>query len=164
MGDWANGYIQEQNWGDEIASMPFPGTEHVFVFTSDTFPLPVSARHPDAAKDLLRTIASEPAQKAFSEIKGSIPALLDVELDGPLAEKARASRAAFDGAQFKVMATSGYFPPYLRTGELSSDILDVTNNTGQAPIDAMMERLYDYGPIFSAFQSRLREAPSDRVQ
>ncbi len=163
MGDWANGYILEQNWGDEIASMPFPGTEQVFVFTSDTFPLPVSARHPEAAKDLLRTIASAPAQKAFSEIKGSIPALFDVELDGPLADKARATRAAFDSAQFKVMATSGYFPPYLRTEGLSSDILDVTTNGGQAPIDAVMERVYDYDALFSAFQQRIQAGPSARA-
>jgi glucose/mannose transport system substrate-binding protein len=164
MGDWANGYIEEQNWGDEIASMPFPGTEHVFVFTSDTFPLPVSARHPEAAKDLLRTIASEPAQKAFSESKGSIPALLDVELDGPLAEKARATRAAFYSAQFKVMATSGYFPPYVQTEGLSSDILEVTTNGGQAAIDVVMERIYDYHAIFSAFQERVQSAPSPRAR
>jgi glucose/mannose transport system substrate-binding protein len=164
MGDWANGYIQEQNFGDEIASMPFPGTEKIFVFTSDTFPLPVSARHPEAAKDLLRTIASEPAQKAFSEIKGSIPALLDVELDGPLAEKARATRAAFDSAPFKVMATSGYFPQYLQTEGLSSDILGVTTNGGQAAIDAVMERVHDYGAIFSTFQQRIQRGPSPRVQ
>lgn len=165
MGDWANGYILEQRWGDQIASMPFPGTEDIFVFTSDTFPLPVSARHPEAARELLRTIASKEAQKAFSEIKGSIPARDDVELDGQLAEQARATRVAFENAPFKVMATSGYFPPYLQITPLSTDILNVTNDgAGQTEIDFVMDRLRDYDELFFAFQERIRRGPSPRFR
>lgn len=161
MGDWANGYILEQRWGDEIASMPFPGTEEVFVFTSDTFPLPVSARHPEAAKELLRTIASKEAQKAFSEIKGSIPARDDVVLDGPLAELAHATRIEFERARFKVMATSGYFPPYLQITPLSTDILSVMNSSPTG-MDSMMDRLRDYEDLFREFQARIGRGPSPR--
>ena len=161
MGDWANGYVLEQGWGDEIASMPFPGTEEVFVFTSDTFPLPVSARHPEAAKELLRTIASKEGQKAFSEIKGSIPARDDVVLDGPLAELARATRIEFDQARFKVMATSGYFPPYLQITPLSTDILSVMNSD-PAGMASMLDRLRDYEDLFREFQERIRRGPSPR--
>lgn len=163
MGDWANGHIVEQGWSD-IESAPFPGTWDVFVFTSDTFPLPVSARHPEAARDLLVTIASDEAQKAFSGIKGSIPALLDVGVEGPLADQAPRSRAAFDSASFKVMATSGYFPPYLQTGPLSEEILNVmVADPEEQQIALLMDRLSDYPMLFSEFQARIQVGPSKRL-
>ena len=38
--------------------VPFPGTAPYFVFTSDSFPLPLDVEHPREALDFLRTIAS----------------------------------------------------------------------------------------------------------
>jgi glucose/mannose transport system substrate-binding protein len=160
MGDWVNGYLLEEGWEAEISSMPFPGTEDVFVFTSDTFPLPVDARHPEAARDLLRTFASHDAQKAFSEIKGSIPARRDVAIEGPLASLAESTRIAFANAH-KVMATSGYFPPYLQVEPLVIELRKVmAQGAGDTEIAGAMKRLRDYESLLSAFQARIELGPS----
>lgn len=161
MGDWVNGYLLEEDWELQIGSMPFPGTDDVFVFTSDTFPLPVDARHPEAARDLLRTFASFDAQKAFSEIKGSIPARLDVPIEGPLASLAEATRLAFAKVPHKVMATSGYFPPYLQDAPLVRELRKVmAHGAGDAEIAGAIDRLRDYQPLLAAFQTRVAIGPS----
>jgi glucose/mannose transport system substrate-binding protein len=81
MGDWAKGYVLDLARKDavpiNVGQIPTPGTDGTFVFTTDTFGLPIGARNPKGARALLALFASVEGQDAFSLIKGSIPARQD---------------------------------------------------------------------------------------
>ena len=82
MGDWAKGYANAQPEhydGATFGFMPMPGTAGTFIYTTDTFGLPIGAA-PDTTK-LLRFFGSDVGQRLFNKIKGSISARLDVEVD-----------------------------------------------------------------------------------
>src|SRR6185369_1843222 len=116
MGDWANGELKPALAEGRVDVQPFPGSEGTFVFTSDTFPLPVAAPYAGASEELLDTLASREAQLAFSQEKGSIPARGDIstaDLLASLGERAAQTRRDFDSPSIhKSIATSGLFPPY----------------------------------------------------
>jgi glucose/mannose transport system substrate-binding protein len=84
MGDWAYGYFANQP-PNGLALKPHtdfdwavsPGTYGVFNFLSDSFVLPVGAKHPDATIDWLKVCASKAGQEAFNPLKGSICARTD---------------------------------------------------------------------------------------
>jgi glucose/mannose transport system substrate-binding protein len=84
MGDWAYGYFANQP-PNGLALTPHtdfdwavsPGTYGVFNFLSDSFVLPVGAKHPDATMDWLTVAASKAGQEAFNPLKGSICARTD---------------------------------------------------------------------------------------
>ncbi len=84
MGDWAYGYFANQP-PNGLALTPHtdfdwavsPGTYGVFNFLSDSFVLPVGAKHPDATMDWLKVCASKAGQEAFNPLKGSICARTD---------------------------------------------------------------------------------------
>jgi glucose/mannose transport system substrate-binding protein len=84
MGDWAYGYFANQP-PNGLALTPHtdfdwavsPGTYGVFNFLSDSFVLPVGAKHPDATIDWLTVAASKAGQEAFNPLKGSICARTD---------------------------------------------------------------------------------------
>ncbi len=80
MGDWAKGYFEGKGKvaGTDFGVTAFPSKSPVFVYTADSFPLPVGARHRDGAVRLLGTFASIEGQLAFNKVKGSIPARLDI--------------------------------------------------------------------------------------
>ena len=59
--------------------MPAFGTDDVFVFSSDSFPLAAEAHKRDTL-DLLRTFGSVEGQIAFNLRKGSIPARIDTDV------------------------------------------------------------------------------------
>jgi glucose/mannose transport system substrate-binding protein len=72
MGDWARGYfLATAPDPDQIGEVVFPGTSDVFVFTTDTFALPVGAHNSAGAQELLRFIGSQEAQDIFNPVKGS---------------------------------------------------------------------------------------------
>jgi glucose/mannose transport system substrate-binding protein len=81
MGDWAEGFFRE------IGSVPnegygwaaVPGTDGSFQFLSDSFVLPKSAPHRDAAIAWLVVAGSQAGQDAFNPVKGSIPARNDAD-------------------------------------------------------------------------------------
>lgn len=87
MGDWAKGYLQSKAGGNMKSGVDFdvipfpraPEVEPTFVFTADTFPLPRGAANRDGARSLLKTFASKEGQIAFSKLKGSIPARIDID-------------------------------------------------------------------------------------
>lgn len=82
MGDWANTYFltaKGLKYQDEYNVTTSPGTEGVFNFLSDSFTLPVGAKHRDAAVAWLRLAGSKEGQDAFNPIKGSIPARTDAD-------------------------------------------------------------------------------------
>ena len=81
MGDWAEGFFREigsvPNEGYGWA--PVPGTNGNFQFLSDSFVLPKSAPHRDAAIAWLKVAGSKEGQDAFNPVKGSIPARNDAD-------------------------------------------------------------------------------------
>jgi len=111
MGDWANLLFKSNDWkaGRDFLELPFPGTEGVMVFTSDTFALPVEARNKNGAARVLATMASIEGQEAMNRVKNQLPARLDAllpsEADHTLAEKRELAKK---GAL--VLAISGMVP------------------------------------------------------
>ena len=82
MGDWANTYFataKKLAYQDQYNVTTSPGTEGVFNFLSDSFTLPVGAKHRDAAVAWLRLAGSKEGQDVFNPIKGSIPARTDAD-------------------------------------------------------------------------------------
>ena len=82
MGDWLDGY-----WGrakklayksdyDVVAS---PGSAGVYDFLSDSFTLPVGAKHREAAEKWLIECGSVEGQDLFNPQKGSVPARIDAD-------------------------------------------------------------------------------------
>ncbi|HEV8245634.1 MAG TPA: extracellular solute-binding protein, partial [Polyangiaceae bacterium] len=99
MGDWANGELREALEEGRVDAQAFPGSEGTFVFTSDTFPLPIAAPYAAESEQLLETLASREAQLAFSGKKGSIPARADVSIElvqESLGERAAQTKRDFD--------------------------------------------------------------------
>ena len=88
MGDWGKGYANAAPgpdkgsagyYADKIGFMPMPGTKGTFVFTTDTFGVPIGARNPKEAEKLLGVFGSADGQRTFNRLKGSIAARLDVK-------------------------------------------------------------------------------------
>ncbi len=88
MGDWADGYFEGAVDGGNLgltpevdfAWMPVPGTKGSYDFLSDSFVLPVGAKHRDAAIKWLTLCGSKEGQDAFNPVKGSIPARNDADI------------------------------------------------------------------------------------
>ena len=155
IGDWANGELTSKLDSLAVNAVPFPGSEDAFVFTSDTFPLPVGVEHGAEVFEFLETIASPRAQLGFSEKKGSIPALRSVSLeDHPRAAK---TRLEFDNAT-QVVATSGLFPPYFADTDLHDRLQDlVAEDADDAEIEAVIVELEHAMPLFQRWQTRLSQ-------
>ena len=79
MGDWAEGYFKELHKEPKVdfGWTPVPGTDGVFQFLSDSFVLPVGAKHRQEAIAWLTLAGSKEGQDAFNPVKGSIPARSD---------------------------------------------------------------------------------------
>lgn len=163
MGDWVNGRHADALREGSLASKPFPNTEDIFVFTADTFPLPYGALYREEVEELLETAASEPAQRKFSDIKGSIPARRDIVLEDP---RGRATQEALDQAfdsEKAIMATSGLFPPYFPARELEVE-LEAMLGAGEAGVEKVIEWLETRYPLLSRWQSRLKDGPGELPQ
>lgn len=88
MGDWADSYLMGEldlRPGKDYGWSATPHTDGLYQFLSDSFTLPVGARHREAAVAWLMTCGSQAGQDAFNPSKGSIPARVDAdkELYGP---------------------------------------------------------------------------------
>lgn len=123
MGDWAKGYLESVGLepGVEFEVIPFPGSDGTFVFTSDTFPLPIGAPNRKGAIELFRTFASKEGQIAFNRIKGSITPRTDIE-PSEFDEVTQETMAAFSSST-KVKALSGLLPSELMP-DLASELRD----------------------------------------
>jgi len=165
MGDWANGQLGEQLLNGTVQAIPFPKRSELretFVFTSDTFPLPIGAEHESDAVELLKTFASEDAQRAFSRVKGSIPARLGVTSLGPLDAFQSQTQAAFADAEVsKVLATSGRFPPYYQRDDLAAALRAMTRRGAGAPeLEAALAEFVAMEPLLTLWQGRLSAGPA----
>ena len=82
MGDWQDGYLKGakklkfQTDYDVTAS---PGSAGVYDFLSDSFTLPVGAKHREAAEKWLIECGSTQGQDLFNPQKGSVPARTDAD-------------------------------------------------------------------------------------
>ncbi len=162
MGDWANGLLLEDPEERAVQGVPFPAAEgmETFVYTSDTFPLPLGTEHPKEASDLLETISSREAQLAFSAQKGSIPARFDVNIESLPGSRARA-RDDYRRLS-RVMATSGLFPPYYPQGLLGQALVDMTaEGAGDAELEHALQVFTDAEPLLLRWQERIGLGAAD---
>lgn len=84
MGDWADSYLSITKglaYHEEYDVVPSPGSDGIYNFLSDTFTLPVGAKHRQAAEQWLVTAGSQRGQDAFNPVKGSIPARTDADAE-----------------------------------------------------------------------------------
>jgi glucose/mannose transport system substrate-binding protein len=158
-GDWINGEIGPELDSGAVARLPFPmaqGLPDVYVFTADTFPLPVGAPHSRETLELLETMAGPNAQAEFSRIKGSIPARTDA-FTSLASSDALDRRAEFDRPDVvKVVATSGLFPPYYPTGTLFELVAAVmAKGAGTTEIHQAMTYLQAWEPLLAKWHSKL---------
>jgi glucose/mannose transport system substrate-binding protein len=84
MGDWGKGYLlsQGRRLGQDFGLTPSPGRSRAFVFATDVFGLPKRAVHRADAIELLKVFGSKEGQETFNQLKGSIPARIDVDAAG----------------------------------------------------------------------------------
>ena len=111
MGDWATMFFNAQGMksGVDYAEIPFPGSEHTYVFTSDAFSLPIEAKNRAGAERLLSTIGSVEGQRVISLAKGALSPRSDV-MPPETDQTARDKKALWQGGAL-VLALSGIVPP-----------------------------------------------------
>lgn len=63
------------------ANMVGPNAEGA-LFTYGTLGIPLSSRHPDVALDFLRFLTSQPEDRKFARISGSLPVIVGIEPEG----------------------------------------------------------------------------------
>ena len=82
MGDWASAQWQADGLklGTDYTWAPAPGTVGVYQWLSDSFTLPVGAKHRNAGIAWLTVCGSQAGQDAFNPKKGSIPARTDADV------------------------------------------------------------------------------------
>jgi glucose/mannose transport system substrate-binding protein len=162
MGDWANGELKQALESGEVDAQPFPGSEGTFVFTSDTFPLPVAAPYLKESEALLETLASIEAQVSFSREKGSIPARSDItqaEVQERLGARAARARQDFDSEDVhKSIATSGLLPPYYPDQDLSALLRAMTTDGAtKTRVEDVIAFLRNTLPLLERWQDRIAE-------
>lgn len=168
MGDWGIAHIGGAIDDGAVELAPFPGTGEVFVFTSDTFAIPLRASHPREAMLFLQTLGSRSVQAAFSVKKGSIPSRVDVDVDeyygdmhmgGALRDHFRATQRAFRDVT-KLLATSGLFPYYYPSEELRAALAalvraDLESDAADR-IEDVVRLIRENAPLLGLWQERLK--------
>lgn len=82
MGDWLDGYwgrAKKLAYNTDYGVTASPGSAGVYDFLSDSFTLPVGAKHRAAAEKWLIEAGSVEGQDLFNPQKGSIPARIDAD-------------------------------------------------------------------------------------
>jgi glucose/mannose transport system substrate-binding protein len=79
MGDWAHGeFLRDLGTADvTFGEVAAPGSADTFIFTTDTFVLPIGAQHRAGAIALLTEWGSATGQRFFYPYKGSLPSRTD---------------------------------------------------------------------------------------
>jgi glucose/mannose transport system substrate-binding protein len=141
-GDWAEAYLNRTRglkFRVAYDAVPTPGSDGVYDFLSDSFTLPVRARHRDAAEQWLALCGSAEGQDLFNPLKGSVPARVD------------ANRARYDG--YLATAIKAWQDPATRiVGSLAHGA--VANNAWSTEIDLWLGRLVQNGDS-SAFAANM---------
>jgi glucose/mannose transport system substrate-binding protein len=82
MGDWQDAYwgrAKKLAFKTDYDVAPSPGSNGVYDFLSDSFTLPVGAKHHDGAEKWLIECGSVQGQDLFNPQKGSVPARIDAD-------------------------------------------------------------------------------------
>jgi len=82
MGDWLDGYLKGAKklaFKTDYDVAASPGSAGIYDFLSDSFTLPVGAKHHDEAVKWLKECASTEGQDLFNPQKGSVPARTDAD-------------------------------------------------------------------------------------
>ncbi len=81
MGDWALGELINLGLTPDVdfGEVPAPGSSGTFIFTTDTFVLPIGAPNRTGAISLLEEWGSASGQAAFNPVKGSIAVRTDAD-------------------------------------------------------------------------------------
>jgi len=82
MGDWSYAYLATNKklaYKDGYDAAASPGSDGIFDWLSDSFTLPVGAKHKSAAEKWLTVCGSKEGQDAFNIKKGSVPARTDAD-------------------------------------------------------------------------------------
>jgi glucose/mannose transport system substrate-binding protein len=163
MGDWANPLLKDELEAETVVAVPFPGTEELYVYTSDTFPLPIGVDHAAETVELLKTFASKDAQIVFSQNKGSIPARLGVDFDAPFGWS---SFQKWTDARQKLLATSGYFPPYYPDYDLGLVLVPMMTPNRDGSVNpssraSALRYFTDLEPLLKRWQDRLGAGPAE---
>ena len=111
MGDWASMFFNTQGMknGRDYGEIAFPGTENTFVFTADSFALPVDAKNRAGAERLLHTLGSPEAQRVIALAKGALSPRADVQ--PPESQPIQLQKHALWQKGALVLALSGIVPP-----------------------------------------------------
>lgn len=114
MGDWAKGLMDKNGLkaGVDYDEIPFPAADGItqsFVYTSDTFALPIGAKSRDLALDFLTTFGSDAGQVAFNVEKGSIPPRTLADTSG-FDAVSKKTIAAYEASTDRHVALSGIVP------------------------------------------------------
>jgi glucose/mannose transport system substrate-binding protein len=140
MGDWALGEFihQGKTPGTDFGEVPAPGSQGTFIFTTDTFVLPVGAPNRPGALSLLGEWGSADGQAAFNPVKGSIAVRTDADpsIYNSLSQKTiqdfHTLPLVGDFSLTTPATFSGVFDPALDTfvtdGNLGNVMLVVKNN------------------------------------
>jgi len=148
MGDWGTGYANAAGKGEEtFGVMPTPGTAGTFVFTTDTFGLPIGALDPDNTLKLLSVFASREGQDIFNPLKGSISARTDSQIDnGKYGAMAKQTFQDFKDATVKVPATS-ILAPQSYIDAISVALADFAKARDNANPSTVQHTLDDYADV-----------------
>lgn len=133
MGDWAKAplYGEDEALGASIREIAFVGSQSTFVYTTDTFALPLGAKNEAGALRFLGTIASKQGQQAISRSTSSISPRLDVRASS--SDPALAQKQELWTSGHLVLALSGLLPPSL-FAELSQALSDMLQEGRISPV------------------------------
>ena len=151
-GDWGNLQLKTEIEAGTIRMVPFPGSENTFVYTADTFPLPVKAQHAPETLEFLEYMADPATQGSFSDEKGSIPARMDAPIGDSLHDLRLQTRQAFGSTQH-ALAISGLQPPYFPHAELLSKLRQLVSN--RTTVDDVLSEFMAALPLLSRWQEQL---------
>jgi len=88
MGDCGAGEFiaAEKKYGKDFDAFYIPGAQDIFGISLDVFCLPKGVKHPQNAKNWLKTVISREAQSAFAGPKGFVPARMDSPMGSGFSE------------------------------------------------------------------------------
>jgi glucose/mannose transport system substrate-binding protein len=115
-GDWGTGVLTGLDKGyapgEQFDVMPFPGTSNMFIFSQDVLPIVAGTPNKAATQELLNTIATEELQVQFNLIKGSLPAVKDINIEATdLTATQKATYAQFNkDGMIKLPVVHGFKP------------------------------------------------------
>jgi glucose/mannose transport system substrate-binding protein len=150
MGDWAMGYADAQpdeEYRNAYGFIPMPGTANTFVFTTDTFSLPIKPEEKQVAttKELLAFFGSVDGQKIFNEKKGSISARTDVPI--PAGDNRQATFDAFRDSAIKKIGATSLLAPQTWVNAVSKALAAFATDWKTGSPSEVQHTIYNYRDV-----------------